>query len=294
MGFALWTVAYLHDQDAIPLVRALGLHADAPPYITKQAGVVLALLEHRIAEVVDGIRQHDHDRMGQLVMAARMIGTEESSEALDACARAAPDIDCRIECRRAFLSGAFRDDPPDDLRERLIDEFGAENFPEPGPARSYTLDSGGRLIRIEEGYRETRQVVWEAGANPPVIPDYVGPYPSLHQLCTGYLGMQSLALFRDWRSAVEAFASETEPGALRTLLSEVDRLRVAIPNEEERRALIASLGSAFDPSRERLTTDAWLGTIAAMVDHATTAQSANPRRMRRGIGKLLPFRRPGK
>lgn len=288
--FAIWTLAYLRDTDAISHLKRLTGREGVPPYVVEKADVAIAILEGRGETVLEAIRQHDHDRMSTLAVGAGIIGTATSRGVLDTCARSAPDAECRITCRRMLLEG-FASDPLPDIRERLIAEFGPEHFPEPAPARTFVHDSSFRLIRIEEGLGRDRDIVWEVGGNPPTVPVYRGPFPQLHRLFRGYLNKASLARLRDWRTGVQVFEAESSKRALLEARLEIARLRTTWSDEEDRLRAIRELGSAFHPTTERLTSDAWLSNIDAMLEYAANKRSSAVDTLRESLDHVLPFRR---
>jgi hypothetical protein len=147
------------------------------------------------------------------------------------------------------------------------------------------------LIRIEEGHGADRRVVWEAGVEPPTVPTYRGPFPQLHRLFSGYLSEGSLARFRDWRTGVQVFEAESPKRALLETRLEISRLRTAWPDEEARWRAIRDLGSAFDPTTERVTSDAWLSNIDAMLEYAADKRSSPVDELRESLGRVLHFRR---
>jgi YD repeat-containing protein len=98
-----WTLVRLRDLDAIPLLEAHRARHEPWTWQAKAAEVqVLALRDP--AAVIERIRDHDHDRMFWLAYAATIIGTLEAIDAVRACARHAPDEDCRRDCTYVLKS----------------------------------------------------------------------------------------------------------------------------------------------------------------------------------------------
>jgi hypothetical protein len=96
---AMWTLAELHDRESLPQVRRIAEAENLDhPWQRLTAGVVVLLLEGRGDEVIGAIRDHDHERMPWLATGARILATDEARDALEECAREAPDEDCRRAC----------------------------------------------------------------------------------------------------------------------------------------------------------------------------------------------------
>jgi hypothetical protein len=95
---AMWALATIGDTRAVEEIRAAAnrwnnaLHKNT-------AEAVSMVLEDRANELTRRIRDHDHRLMPWLSKAARLLGTKEARDALDACARNAPDDECRNFCR---------------------------------------------------------------------------------------------------------------------------------------------------------------------------------------------------
>jgi HEAT repeat protein len=92
-----WMLARIGDRESVPLLEAYRDGFDADLWQHKAADVVL-LYMNEPDTVLDRIRGHDHDRMGWLAYAARLIGTREALAALRDCATSAADERCRSIC----------------------------------------------------------------------------------------------------------------------------------------------------------------------------------------------------
>jgi HEAT repeat protein len=95
---AMWTLAELHDRESLPQVRRIVEGENLDPWQRAAAEIVVMLLEERGDEVVRAIRDHDHERMPWLATGARILATDEARDALEECAREAPDEGCRRAC----------------------------------------------------------------------------------------------------------------------------------------------------------------------------------------------------
>jgi hypothetical protein len=96
---AMWTLAELQDEGALPRVRRLaesGGPGDEP--VGRAAEVVSVLLGGRPEEILERIRAHEHDLMPCLARGARLVGGEDARAVLAECAASAPDPDCRAVC----------------------------------------------------------------------------------------------------------------------------------------------------------------------------------------------------
>lgn len=98
---AMWTLAAIHDQDALDEIRELSRNARLP-WHQKSAFVVSLVLSDQVDEIVRRIRDHDHDLMPWLPEAARLVGTPDARAALKACSDSAPDEECRGYCNEAL------------------------------------------------------------------------------------------------------------------------------------------------------------------------------------------------
>jgi len=94
----MWALATIQDKGAVDEIRASAERWDNALH-KNTAEVVSMLLEDRGDEVIGLIRSHDHRLMPWLSKAARLLGTKEAREALEASARNAPDDECRNFCR---------------------------------------------------------------------------------------------------------------------------------------------------------------------------------------------------
>jgi HEAT repeat protein len=96
---AMWALAALRDRTAIPTIRnEMGRWDNAMQLNT--ARVVLLILEGREDELVAEIRAHNHELMPWLCGGAATIASEECIRALEWCADAAPDEECRSDAAR--------------------------------------------------------------------------------------------------------------------------------------------------------------------------------------------------
>ncbi|HEX2045769.1 MAG TPA: hypothetical protein VHF23_09095 [Gaiellaceae bacterium] len=97
---AMWTLAELRDEGALPRVRRLaeGRRPGDEP-VRRTAEVVSVVLGGRPAEIFERIRAHEHDFMPDLARAARLVGGDEARAVLAESAAGAPDAECRAACR---------------------------------------------------------------------------------------------------------------------------------------------------------------------------------------------------
>lgn len=95
---AMWMLASVRDYESLEAVRAIREGADRG-FHRKVATVVCMILEGKSDEILAGIRSHNHDLMPWLARAAGILGTLEALEALQQCANAPIDEECKWSCR---------------------------------------------------------------------------------------------------------------------------------------------------------------------------------------------------
>ncbi len=96
--FAVFHLAELGDRESLPAIRELAATARVPRH-RDFAAVACLLLEGRGDEILRRLREHDHPVTTALARAALLLGTPEALEAVERCAAAAPDEECRKKCR---------------------------------------------------------------------------------------------------------------------------------------------------------------------------------------------------
>jgi len=96
---ALWRLVRLGDRDSIPLIRRMREERSLLADDTEFAELVL---EGKGDEVLDVLRQHQHERTPSAARAAMAMRSDSALDALHTCADDAPDESCRRTCRLAL------------------------------------------------------------------------------------------------------------------------------------------------------------------------------------------------
>ena len=95
---AMWTLAAIRDFSSLDAIRERAAAGDAGPRLRNTARVIEMLFGKEPKEILERIREHDHELMPWLSKGARLIGSPEARDVLRTCAETAPDRDCRTQC----------------------------------------------------------------------------------------------------------------------------------------------------------------------------------------------------
>lgn len=94
---ATWALAELGDESSLSLLAERAATAESPDErrVSRAAELVLRGDE---AAIVSGLREHDHEEIPALAVAARILATQATAAALREAAADAPDEFCRAAC----------------------------------------------------------------------------------------------------------------------------------------------------------------------------------------------------